>query len=184
MIIQDDDFLTQEEQEKFKNTLLGRSQWSFNIGTNQERETKESLRTDLETLQFVSPVDEYHPAYDAIKDIFFKFILKHQIPFRKITRTKSNLIPRGLDNKFHSPHVDQNYEHKVFLYYVNDSDGDTTFFEQFWYEGIKIVETELIEQIKVPPKMGRGVVFDGFQYHASSAPIKNNYRCVINIDFI
>lgn len=182
MIIQDDDFLSLDEQKNFKNRLLNTSLWSFNETTNQERPTKESLRTD-NSFQFVSPIWEEHPMFDATKDIFFRFISKHQIPYQKTTRIKSNISTRRATYEYGAPHVDQDYNHKVFLYYVNDSDGDTVFFKQHWHQGIEIDEKDLVEELRVAPKMGLGVVFEGFQYHAATPPVLNDYRCVINIDF-
>ena len=120
---------------------------------------------------------------DYSKDIFFRFITKHQISYRQTTRIKSNISTRRQAYEYGSPHVDQDYAHKVFLYYVNDSDGDTVFFKQHWHQGIEINEKDLEEELRVAPKMGLGVVFDGFQYHAATPPVINDYRCVINIDF-
>lgn len=68
------------------------------------------------------------------------------------------------------PHVDLNFPHIVCLYYVNDTDGDTVF-----YEGDKEIN-------RVTPKKGRCVIFDGRIYHASSTPTLND-RAIINYNF-
>ena len=182
MIIQDDGFLSLQEQISYKEQLLGLSLWAFNEGTNQERPTKESLRTD-NSFQFVSPIWEEHPMFNLTREIFFRFVTKHQIPYRQVTRIKSNISTRRESYEYGAPHVDQDYDHKVFLYYVNDSDGDTVFFKQHWHQGIEINEQDLVEELRVAPKMGLGVVFNGLQYHAATPPVINDYRCVINIDF-
>lgn len=62
--------------------------------------------------------------------------------------------------------------HLACLYYVNDTDGDTIFFNQD--------KTTIIK--KVAPKKGRVVIFDGSICHSSSTPTKN-VRSVINFNF-
>jgi hypothetical protein len=69
-------------------------------------------------------------------------------------------------------HVDMFEPHTVCLYYVNDTDGDTFFFDK---------EKKIVERIT--PKKGRMVVFDGLTFHASSMPSKN-YRITLNMDYV
>jgi ectoine hydroxylase-related dioxygenase (phytanoyl-CoA dioxygenase family) len=76
------------------------------------------------------------------------------------------------------PHIDLQYDngdpvdHKVLLYYINDSDGPTYFFN----EACELQDT-------VYPKPGRAIIFDGSNIHAASNPVKHPFRMVINIDF-
>lgn len=99
---------------------------------------------------------------------------------QKMHRIKANLITNRNDTEdcHHFAHIDL-YERKAksFLYYVNDSDGDTYFFNESWEMP---QPTELTVQKRITPKRGTGVFFDSSQYHASSSPIKNKVRCVIN----
>ena len=85
-------------------------------------------------------------------------------------RMKSNLLLQT-QNTPNTPHIDYKFPHDVLLYYVNDSDGETIFYD-----------SELNEIKKVNPKRGRIVVFDGSQYHSSTPPQKNKCRCVINMN--
>jgi hypothetical protein len=71
-----------------------------------------------------------------------------------------------------SPHIDLLEKHTAFLYYVNDSDGDTVIFEDAKKNKIKK---------KIKPKQGRMVIFDGSYWHSGSQPRHSN-RCVINTD--
>jgi len=87
-----------------------------------------------------------------------------------ILRMKSNLLLQT-QNTPNTPHIDYKFSHDVLLYYVNDSDGETIFYDR-----------ELNEIKKVNPKRGRIVVFDGNQYHSSTPPQKNKCRCVINFN--
>lgn len=87
-----------------------------------------------------------------------------------ILRMKANLLLQTQTSP-NTPHIDYNFPHMVLLYYVNDSDGSTIFYDN-----------KLKKVREVSPKRGRIVVFDGEQYHSSTPPFKNKYRCVININ--
>lgn len=184
MIIQDDEFLTIEQSQGFKDYLLGSTPWVFNEATNVETTTGEAFNGLGQTFQFVSQIDQGHPLLLPVHEMLRMFLNKHAIELKEIIRIKTNLLTRGNSSEYHNVHIDQNYDHKVFLYYVNDSDGDTVFFDQFWSKDNFASLDTLTEQIRVAPKMGRGVVFDGLQYHTSTSPIQSNYRCVINVDFV
>ena len=69
-------------------------------------------------------------------------------------------------------HVDVKVPHTVALYYVNDTDGDTFFFDK---------NREIVD--RVSPKKGRIVVFDGLTLHASSMPTEQ-YRISLNIGYV
>ena len=80
------------------------------------------------------------------------------------------------------PHVDFNYPHKTILLYLNDSSGNTILFNEFYEEGKDI--SKLTYQTEYTPNENCIVLFDGLQYHASSFPIENNYRYVLNLNYI
>ena len=71
-------------------------------------------------------------------------------------------------------HIDQKEKHQTILYYLNNSDGDTYFYKK---------NKKTIEK-KITPEKNKAVLFDGLTYHASSKPIKNMYRLVLNINLI
>ena len=79
----------------------------------------------------------------------------------------------------HTPHTDmQNSSdayipHKVILFYLRDSDGDTYFYDK---------EHKIIDS--VTPKENRAVLFDGSTLHSSSNPIEFVRRIVLNINLI
>ncbi len=61
---------------------------------------------------------------------------------------------------------------KSLLYYVNDSDGDTIFFDD-----------KLNVTTRISPKRNRAIIFDSHILHTGSNPIKNQMRAVINLIF-
>ena len=73
--------------------------------------------------------------------------------------------------KPHNAHVDNENPHDVVLYYINDADGDTFFFDKD--ENIIHRET---------PERGKLVIFDGSTFHSSSPP-SNNIRMTLNINY-
>jgi len=83
----------------------------------------------------------------------------------------------------HTPHTDMNMAsadgidvylpHKVILFYLNDSDGDTYFYDK---------EHKIIDS--VTPKGNRAVLFDGATLHSSSKPIEFAKRTVLNINLV
>jgi len=80
-------------------------------------------------------------------------------------------VPDPSWTSHHGPHTDQHMPHTVVLYYVNDSDGDTYFFDD---------DKQVIDRIT--PKKNTMVVFDGHTVHASSYPTKGQ-RITINFNF-
>lgn len=83
-------------------------------------------------------------------------------------------------------HIDIIQKHLVFLYYINDADGDTIILDKKFdnennflsgnYTNYNVLE-------KVTPKKGRVVIFDGSYYHAAGIP-KKDYRAVLNFNMI
>ena len=99
---------------------------------------------------------------------------KHDIKNVMLIRAKANvLFPTVTNIKHSTPHVDLPYVKYYYnlLYYVNDTDGDTYFFNE---------DKTIREQIS--PKRNRAVYFDGSIFHASSNPKKHDSRIVINLN--
>ena len=94
-----------------------------------------------------------------------------------LMRFKANFLPKFKMSKddFNYPHIDfPNIKSKVILYYVNDSDGDTLFFDN--KDKLNIIK-------RVSPKKGRVVHFDNNKLHASCHPSVSDKRVVFNINY-
>jgi hypothetical protein len=127
---------------------------------------------------------DYFPTSDhlsVVMEPLSAFLNKHEIPLKAILRAKANLATNVSVPTFQPPHVDHLYGHKVFLYYVNDADGDTTVFSEDYNAEEKV---SLTVGEKVSPKAGRAIMFDGMKYHAGSMPMSSDYRCVLNVTFL
>jgi hypothetical protein len=100
-----------------------------------------------------------------------------------VIRCKVNLLLKEETYKkdyYHPPHIDfldYNNQYKSLIVYLNDSDGDTYLFNE---TGQEIIPETFTVQKRITPKSNCALFFNSSQYHASSPPIKNNYRMVIN----
>lgn len=95
-------------------------------------------------------------------------------PNYEVRRVMGNLTTQLRDAELllNIPHVDSDDGEKItFLYYVNDSDGQTVFFE----DGKIICDTT--------PIRGTGALFPSNTVHAGQVPCINKSRYVINIIF-
>jgi len=81
--------------------------------------------------------------------------------------------PYDTDLQNHDPHVDLNFPHTSLIYYVNDADGDTVFYDNDYKNIIN----------SVTPKKGRCVIFDGLIPHGAGIP-KLGPRCIVNFNLI
>jgi hypothetical protein len=111
---------------------------------------------------------------------FMKEKIKSITNVNNFFRMKVNLLTQcSFSNKeFHNtPHLDRTSGEEYFagVYYVNDSDGDTFFFNR---EG-----NDFIIYKRVEHKKGRLVLFDGNIYHTGRHPKEAIKRIVINFNF-
>lgn len=99
-----------------------------------------------------------------------------EVQLDNIIRVKLNFttpVPGYQSNNYCSPHTDFEEPHWVFLYYINDSDGDTIFFDN--KKDLNIIK-------RITPKKGTCVLFNGEIYHTQSNPITSISRLNININ--
>ena len=105
-----------------------------------------------------------------------KIGLEPKIASCKLNLTFPNPEFEELD---HFPaHYDTTDRAVVAIYYVNDSDGDTLFFNEKNSDGIYTVSSSYT------PKKGALVYFSESVLHANRPPIKSKARCVINFNFL
>lgn len=186
-MILDDNFLPEQAVRDIEQRVLIGSDihWflAYNTDIDQGPLGKQATQSSY---QFAAGLIQDSPAHQYFMNVFNEFCRKHKIEYKDIYRIKLNWLPQSYNRDepadgWHVPHVDMGDDHKVFLYYVNDSDGSTVFFKETYesWDG----ESDLSVDTRVEPKAGRGVVFDGKTYHASSSPTESPYRIIINVDF-
>lgn len=131
------------------------------------------------------------PYYDFFRTILEFFSEKAGIGVGRILRIRLRYTHKGAghsESKYAPPHVDfhSNAPYSTFIYYVNDSDGDTIIFDKTFspeqhYD--PIFSEPLPELLRITPKQGSGLFFNGHRYHAGNYPITQSSRIVINFDF-
>ena len=109
--------------------------------------------------------------FPFLEPLYF-FTTQNKLSIKNILNARLFLQPPSLFPGPQPIHLDSFHSHMVFLYYVNDSDGDTYFYND---------SGEVIKQVS--PKKGRVAWFDGSYYHCGSRP-KTSSRIVLNIDLI
>ncbi len=105
---------------------------------------------------FTAPLDEYLHRTNQ------KIVALH--------RMRLGFLLNNSTYDHNNKHVDYTFPHKVALYYLNDSDGDTV----LW-------DNEVVT--RVTPRKGRLCVFDGEIPHASSCPKEYSTRIVLTYNF-
>ncbi len=125
---------------------------------------------------------ERSPIFDKVVPLLYALEEKTGITVQEVYRIRIALTTTVGKEVQHLPHVDIEMPHKVLLYYVNDSDGDTFMFNEM-YSPDKGELTEFTLKERITPKKGRAIIFDGLRYHNSSKPVNHTARYIINIDF-
>ena len=126
--------------------------------------------------------NERSPFWPVVKPIADFACARLGFSYKKIIRCKANLLlpmPKYGKDDFSGPHIDHpDRDDFITLgFYPFDSDGDTFLFEETHYDGVP--EKVTIKE-RISPMENRALFFDGWQYHSSSSPRKNNKRIFIN----
>lgn len=130
--------------------------------------------------------------------IFEPILVNYRALFSKLitdilrVRIRYTCKTTGHDStKFSVPHVDNltKEKFKTLIYYIDDSDGDTIFFDKiFDYEkDMKynpFLDKNLCEVFRYKPTKGHAILFNGHRYHSGNFPIDFDARIVANFDFI
>lgn len=185
-----DNVIGKRYQEEIKTTLFGKSfDWHYHqVLTSQEY----GSNFGFAHLLCESTVNSTSPYCDYFLPLVYEISNKSGIDYEYLIRGRSFFqLPSSTKSTHDIFHVDDpRIPHFVFLYYVNDSDGDTIILEdkyEFREDAITAINPSLNGDSnlkileKVTPKQGRVVVFDGAHYHAAGIP-KHNERVVLNFD--
>lgn len=110
----------------------------------------------------------------ALHDISTKFLLSNRIldGFEPLHGRLYLQVPMAIEQIHKTPHVNLPSEHWVVLYYINDADGTTAFYN-----------TDGSLRTEVEPKRNRLVIFDGTIKHSVGIP-KISPRAVLTYDMI
>ena len=140
----------------------------------------------IENGQFTHPVFDdgqiLSNQYGMIYPILYIFAEQIKLTVKQIHRIRINLLTQDktfTEKNYNFPHSDAVGEH-VFIYYVNDCDGDTILFNEFENETLP---QEFTIKERISPQKGLGTFFECKRYHASSNPRTSQFRYIINFNF-
>lgn len=167
--------------------------WFFNPQTVYEDLNQGYFFNDKNTVsgsQFNHTfLTDYKVNSDLCKELaplMFHFSLASGVKVSNPIRIKANLTTPDIlyaDNLHRPAHYDTlDSNITTAIYYVNDADGDTIFFEDPSIKESNEVE-ELKEIKRVSPKKGQIVYFKSNILHANALCKDTKYRCVINFNF-
>jgi hypothetical protein len=170
--------------------------WFEKTGKKQDLLSGKKLTTDLSRIKI-----EDGPVINRLELGLFELVLKNSLEQIEVSYISEKIIlgrvlmqqPKESSVR-NNVHVDTDKKCYTLLYYVNDSDGDTLFFDKTtkdysyseyntsrflpdWTEMQNKIFTKIA--FRKTPKKGTAVVFDGSIYHASSSPTMGR-RCIIN----
>ena len=182
-----DNIITKEEQEDFKNTLHGAKFNWFYIPDVTKLDNKQQQRPCL-THMYMKNGHINSVWYDYVKKISDNVNKKLKKKLRPVQ--VRSFLQLSLNKKFlgkekiDTPHIDLDIPHTVYLYYVNDCDGDTVLYNYKSKDKKDIPIFEDIKELKrITPKQGRVVVFDGRYWHTAEQPTKGT-RTIVNFDMV
>lgn len=184
-----DNFISDQSQNEIENFLIGNTYFPYYYCLDTvESYQEQTLFNDpliLHQPQFVHILSlNGQPRSNAFDTIMSKFNFNTLLNGYQISRIKINLLNppiKASKQHYHVPHFDSKKSDDVtVIYYVNNSDGDTVFFNEKFEGDVPI---NLSIKNTVSPKKGRIVMFNSNQFHASRPPFEIDYRCVINMVF-
>ena len=175
-----DNVVSKTYQDQLEETFFGPViPWNFNPTLTDDGYGQPGFGHDL--IGFDGRRSEF---YNYVLPLVYETSEKTGIKLCSIPTARAFLqCPSISERKNDYFHVDMTVDHKIFLYYINDSDGDTVISNRLRKDGddpfLSDQDVEILE--KVTPKKGRVVIFDGNLYHAAGVP-KKNYRCILNFN--
>lgn len=186
-----DDFTPPSVINQLGGALLGSdATWKFRDQSSGADAVDPDDKNIRETPQFIHEI--FHDKEQGIQSPVFELakmplmFLEHYMGnnIKMPIRIKANLLLQDKESKgkYHAPHIDvANEDAFSMVYYLHDSDGDTILFDK------KLSKfgghTDLVELDRITPKKGRAVIFNSNRFHASSSPLIDQRRVIVNYVF-
>jgi|TARA_R100000278_G_scaffold60375_1_gene49213 hypothetical protein len=155
--------------------------WYFNKNITYNNEEADNVFQDFGFTHWF--VHEENGLTDTQLSHFMKpFIsqIMDTIDYNKVLRARADMVTWTQNNFLHEAHQDFAFPHKACVFYINQSDGDTVFYnvtKNDYNDKCKIQE-------RVSPKPNRLVIFDGDLMHSGHSPSQHKRRIIINSNFI
>lgn len=123
------------------------------------------------------------PAVDFLKPLVFNIM--DQVNSVQPIRVRADMTMQSDDNHKHQVHIDYPTPNITTIYYVNETDGNTIFYEERTNDTEKRYDIKnLTIKDEIEPKPNRLVIFDGFQLHTGCSPKNYSNRILINSNYL
>ena len=171
-----DDFANLKEQLEILN-YVNNNNLLYSFDNTSIKNKKFMTSSTIDYPQIVHEIIRDDEVYNNVLfSYFYTLLFKHKLSNNFIHRIKINTTfpyPKNNKNNYGPIHTDisnTNVDGTSIIYYVNNSDGNTLFFDD------KLNVTK-----KVSPRQGRAVIFSNKIKHAACCPTYSIYRQVINM---
>ncbi|QPB07924.1 DNA endonuclease V [Synechococcus phage S-H38] len=105
---------------------------------------------------------------------------------RNLAKSRLDMTTICPEGYTHTPHVDLYEPHLASVFYLTDSDGPTTLYDERVYSFESYMNDISFDNLKVltevEPKENRLLIFDGELLHTGSSPATHKNRVIINTD--
>lgn len=123
------------------------------------------------------------PLWDLCLQILLAALDQQGQQLSAVYRARLGLNTRTPQSITHSPHIDQGHEHRVGLFYVNDSSGPTRVYRELCEYGVPDQPKQFTELARITPCANTWVDFSGQHWHSSSTPDQHETRVVLTINY-
>lgn len=191
MIVELSNFVNSITQDKIEEIITSKAfPWFYHSGTvelspkdldSHKFVVKQGLNPPQLVHVLINDSETNNPFFPMIQEII-QNLANHYKNDLEIIRAKFNMLHKSSDGNYHYPHADTKIvDEKILtaIYYVNASDGGTYVFENI----APYNEEELVTHRIISPEKGKIIIFDAIRLHASSSPVQNELRLVLNIVF-
>ena len=182
LFIMDDNFLSDDEIKEVSKKFYAIPSLFSPFSTHPLDEKIPSVTDKYSNRFMYTSYDDQDKRSDELgTEILNKFCIKNKIEYKSILRIRRNISFLCNDKRPSEPHIDDIRKHLVFLYYVNDSDGDTILYKNKYK---KKKDNDMIVDTAISPKAGRAILFNGGIQHSFFYPNISEIRSTININVL
>lgn len=190
-----DDALPSFIFKKFQNAFLDDDLTSWNFVKNISYSSKSNIH-EWSFCNLIMADKQYNSYIAPQLEIALAMMARSVgVEIKDLSRIRAGLMPVSHKPIIHDPHVDSVNGKKTkytALLYLNDSDGDTVFYNEIYDEKSNMspedyykhmLKNKVTLKYKITPKENRFVCFDSSIFHSSSVPVKTQKRIVISFNF-
>ena len=182
-----DNFLTKSYHENILELLSGPNfAWMYNDSITGSLEDRVLENPQLNEYGFSHSFWRENKGPDSGYASFIEpmlYQIKDATDCDLIWRARADMVTwTGKEDFKHLAHIDFPFPNKASVFYVNETDGDTIFYNVKRTDNLDV--KDLKEYNRISPKANRLIIFDGDLLHTGCSPTKHKNRIIINSNYI